>query len=65
MPRILHRIARWLTGNHPDTDTRHTPPTTYTDIDPYGHVLPPRPRKTHHRDTQHNGPATPERYDHR
>lgn len=50
MTRLLHRIARWLTGHHPGTDTRHTPghppPDTYTDIDPYGHVLPPRPRNT-------------------
>lgn len=25
MTRLLHRIARWLTGHHPATDTRRTP----------------------------------------
>ena len=25
MTRLAHRIARWLTGHRPATDTRHTP----------------------------------------
>lgn len=45
MTRLLRRIARWLTGHHPHTPA-HPPPDPHTNIDPYGHVLPPRPRNT-------------------